>query len=100
VRRQEGLGLYGAPYGGVAVFSGSVVRGEERLIEAAVGSLILKASKLFRLLISHLKRLVNVGGVGSCLMCVWSCRFGIRFTCVEVGCGGAGVESVSSGGFG
>ncbi|KAL0680949.1 hypothetical protein Bca4012_047796 [Brassica carinata] len=27
--------------------------------------LILKASKLFRLLISHLKRLVNVGGVGS-----------------------------------
>ncbi|WZZ49224.1 hypothetical protein YC2023_049331 [Brassica napus] len=34
----EGLGLYGAPYGGVAVFSGSVVRGEERLIEAAVDS--------------------------------------------------------------
>ncbi|KAL0770502.1 hypothetical protein Bca101_035653 [Brassica carinata] len=65
VRRQEGLGLYGAPYGGVAVFSGSVVRGEERLIEAAVGSLILKVSKLFRLLISHLKRLMNVGGVGS-----------------------------------
>ncbi|KAH0893973.1 hypothetical protein HID58_056402, partial [Brassica napus] len=27
--------------------------------------LILKSSKLFRLLISHLKRLVNVGGVGS-----------------------------------
>ncbi|KAH0886310.1 hypothetical protein HID58_062406, partial [Brassica napus] len=31
----------------------------------AVAHLILKASKLFRLLISHLKRLVNVGGVGS-----------------------------------
>ncbi|CAF2094900.1 unnamed protein product, partial [Brassica napus] len=65
VLRQEGLGSYGAPYGGEAAFSGSVVRGEERLIEAADGSLILKASKLFRLLISHLKRLVNVGGVGS-----------------------------------
>ncbi|KAF3508925.1 hypothetical protein F2Q69_00008737 [Brassica cretica] len=61
----EGLGSYGAPYGGEAAFSGSVVRGEERLIEAADGSLILKSSKLFRLLISHLKRLVNVGGVGS-----------------------------------
>ncbi|KAF3485420.1 hypothetical protein F2Q69_00057360 [Brassica cretica] len=32
------IGLYGAPYGGDAVFSGSVVRGEERLIESAVGS--------------------------------------------------------------
>ncbi|KAL0658142.1 hypothetical protein Bca4012_078727 [Brassica carinata] len=62
---EEGLGSYGAPYGGEAAFSGSVVRGEERLIEAADGSLILKASKLFRLLISHLKQLVNVGGVGS-----------------------------------
>ncbi|KAH0882866.1 hypothetical protein HID58_058962, partial [Brassica napus] len=31
----------------------------------AVTHLILKVSKLFRLLISHLKRLVNVGGVGS-----------------------------------
>ncbi|WZZ30548.1 hypothetical protein YC2023_013949 [Brassica napus] len=61
----EGLGSYGSPYGGEAAFSGSMVRGEERLIEAADGSLILKASKLFRLLISHLKRLVNVGGVGS-----------------------------------
>ncbi|CAF2282988.1 BnaA04g28350D [Brassica napus] len=44
VLRQEGLGSYGAPDGGDAVFSGS---------------------GLFRLLISHLKRLVNVGGVGS-----------------------------------
>ncbi|KAH0895760.1 hypothetical protein HID58_045328, partial [Brassica napus] len=40
----EGLGSYGSPYGGEAAFSGSM---------------------LFRLLISHLKRLVNVGGVGS-----------------------------------
>ncbi|KAG2264176.1 hypothetical protein Bca52824_071255 [Brassica carinata] len=90
---EEGLGSYGAPYGGEAAFSGSVVRGEERFrgVEAlstlrppafvfwetvallapsspapAPGRrLILKASKLFRLLISHLKQLVNVGGVGS-----------------------------------
>ena len=37
VLRQEGLGSYGAPDGGDAVFSGSGVRGEERLIEAADG---------------------------------------------------------------
>ncbi|CAN7111295.1 unnamed protein product [Brassica rapa subsp. narinosa] len=65
VLRQEGLGSYGAPDGGDAVFSGSGVRGEERLIEAADGYLCSCTSKLFRLLISHLKRLVNVGGVGS-----------------------------------
>ncbi|CAN7002447.1 unnamed protein product, partial [Brassica rapa subsp. trilocularis] len=79
VLRQEGLGSFGAPDGGDAVFSGSGVRGEERLIEAADGSRCCffwsglsfsalsdtQASKLFRLLISHLKRLVNVGGVGS-----------------------------------
>ncbi|KAH0920197.1 hypothetical protein HID58_027857, partial [Brassica napus] len=62
VLRQEGLGSYGAPDGGDAVFSGS---------------------GFFRLLISHLKRLVNVGGVGSMvdgfhetLQIVFVCVFG------------------------
>ncbi|KAH0914808.1 hypothetical protein HID58_029254 [Brassica napus] len=55
----------------------------------AVAYLLIKASKRFRLLISHLKRLVNVGGVGSMVdgslvtaqivfKGVWISRFGIR----------------------
>ncbi|KAL0679141.1 hypothetical protein Bca4012_007122 [Brassica carinata] len=82
VLRQEGLGSYGAPYGGEAAFSGSVALSALRppafvfwetvaLLAPSSSApapgrrLILKSSKVFRLLISHLKRLVNVGGVGS-----------------------------------
>ncbi|KAH0852040.1 hypothetical protein HID58_094260 [Brassica napus] len=80
VSRQEGIGAYGLPDGGDAVFSGVGVRGEERgsLSSTTAGLCfwetvallapsspapasgrrqIIKASYFFRLLISHLKRL-------------------------------------------
>ncbi|KAL0774418.1 hypothetical protein Bca101_039569 [Brassica carinata] len=97
VRRQEGLGLYGAPYGGVAVFSGSVrlsqlydrrplFLGDGGSVSTVIaGSCSRKASDS-----QSFKALppldLSPETTRECRGC-W----------VNVGCGGAGVESVGAG---